>query len=169
MRADDDVHLPLFQLLDRLFLLRAASEPAEQINVDRKIFHPLHKVVVMLLGEDRRRHQKCHLLAVLHRLKRRTDRNFRLSVSDVAADQTIHNLRALHVGLGRRNGKILVFRLLKREHLLELFLPHSVRSERKSLFILAHCVKLHEVFGDLLDRSPDSRLGLVPLLSAKLV
>lgn len=65
--------------------------------------------------------------------------------------------------------KILVFRLLKREHLLELFLPHSVRSERKSLFILAHCVKLHEVFGDLLDRSPDSRLGLVPLLSAKLV
>lgn len=46
----------------------------------------------MLQGQNRRRHQHGHLLAVGRGLERRSDRHFGLAEAHIAANQTIHRL-----------------------------------------------------------------------------
>ena len=46
----------------------------------------------MLLGQDGRRHQHRHLLAVHDRLEGRPDGHLGLAVADVAAEQAVHRL-----------------------------------------------------------------------------
>ena len=64
-----------------------------------------------------------HLFSVLDRLKCSPNGNFRLSVSDVSADQAVHDLFALHVLLGIGDRLQLVIGLLKREHFFKFLLP----------------------------------------------
>ena len=64
--SDHDIHQSLFQIRHRPFLFRGCPETAQQIHSDREILHALHKGIVMLLGEDRRRHQIDYLLSLIH-------------------------------------------------------------------------------------------------------
>ena len=84
---------------------------------------------MVLLGEDRRRHQEQHLLAVGGRLEGGAQRDLRLAVADVAADQPVHRLRRLHVRLGLLDRLELVVGLAIRERALELELPVGVVGE----------------------------------------
>ena len=54
---------------------------------------------VVLLGEDRRRHEDGDLLAVVDRLERGADGQLGLAVADVAADEAVHRPGLLHVAL----------------------------------------------------------------------
>ena len=83
----------------------------------------------MLLCQNRCRHQIYHLFSVLDRLKCSPDRNFRLSVSNVSADQAVHDLFALHVRLCRLDRRKLIVRLLKRKQFLKFLLPDRILSE----------------------------------------
>ena len=58
----------------------------------------------MLLGQNGGRHQIHHLFSVLQCLKSRPKRDLRLTIAYVTADQTVHDLPALHVFLGGVNG-----------------------------------------------------------------
>ena len=69
----------------------------------------------VLLREDRRRAQHHDLLAVLRRLERRADGDLGLAVADVAADEPVHRLVGLHVGLHVGDRRELVGRLLEGE------------------------------------------------------
>ena len=62
----------------------------------------------MLKRQHGRWREQRDLLAVHHGLERRPHRDFRLAVSDVAAEQAIHGRRQLHVFLdvGNRSGLI---------------------------------------------------------------
>ena len=128
MSADNNIHLAFFQVFNGLFLLRRSPESAHQINTHRKILHPLDKGIVMLLGQDRGRHQVHHLLALLHRLKSRPDGDLCFSVSHVSADQPVHDLGAFHVFFGGFYSSQLILRLLKGEHFLKFPLPYRVRA-----------------------------------------
>ena len=99
MGSDHNIDQPLFQIFHCLFLLCRRLEPAQQIDPNRKIFHPLHKRIVMLLCQNRRRYKVDNLFSLLHRLKRRADRDLRLSVSDVSAYKPVHDLMAFHITL----------------------------------------------------------------------
>ena len=123
----------------------------------------------MLLRKDRGRHQINHLLSILHRLERCADRDFRLSVADIPADQAVHDLFALHVLFGRLDRELLILRLLKREHFLKFPLPHGIRAVDKSFLFLSRGIKFYQISRDLFYGSTDFGLGTVPLLRAKLV
>ena len=167
--ADHNVHQPLFQIRQGLFLLGSGPESAQQIHTHRKIFHPLHEGVVMLLGKDCRGHQINHLLILLHRLERRADRHLGLAESHVAADQTVHDFVTLHVLFCRLDGFQLVFRLLERKHLLKLLLPDRIRSVLVTVGRLPRRIQLHQIPGNIFHRAPHSGLCPGPLLSAQAV
>ena len=104
MGADYNVHHSLAQVLQGPFLSGRRTEPAQHIHPHRKILHPLHKCIIMLLGQNRSRDQIDHLLAVLYCLKRGPQGDFCFSVSHVAADQTVHDLWTFHIRFYSVNG-----------------------------------------------------------------
>ncbi len=151
--ADDNVHQAFFQPLNRLFHLARSSKPRQHFHAHRKIFHALQKCIVVLLCQDRRRHEIRDLLAVLNSLECSAYSNLRFPIPYIAADQPVHDARALHVAFCRLDGQQLVSGLLKRKHLLKLLLPHCIFAKDKSLFLLPDGIQLHEIFCDLIDCS----------------
>ncbi len=166
MRTDDNIHQSFFQICHRLFLFRCCAEPAHQIHPHREVFHSLDECVVMLLGQNRGGHQIGHLFSLLHCLERSPDRNLCLAVSHIPADQTIHDLGALHVLFRCLYRKNLILRFLKGKHFLKFFLPDGIRSVDKPLFLLSRCIQIYQFLGDDLYSSPHPGLCTVPVLRA---
>ena len=167
--SDHDIHQSLFQIRQCLFLLSRRPEPAHQIHAHRKIFHPFNECVVMLLCQDRSRHQINHLLVFLHRLERRPDRHLRLAKAYVSADQAVHDLMALHIFFRGFDGGKLIVRLLEGEHFLKFSLPYRIRSILITFCRLTRRIQFHQILRDIFDRSAHPCLGLVPFLAAKAV
>ena len=167
--SDQDIHQTFFQIFQRLFLLSGRAEPAHKIHPHRKIFHSLHKGIVVLLGKDRCRNQIYHLFSFLDRFEGYADRDLRFSVSHIPADQAVHDLRAFHILLCRFYSLQLVFRLLKRKHLFEFSLPYRIRSIAETGFLLSGCIQCHQIFCDILYSSADLRLGLLPFLATEFI
>ena len=118
----------------------------------------------VLLGEDRRRHQHHHLLALGGRLVRGAQRDLGLAVADVAADQAVHRPLGLHVGLHRLDRVELVGGLAVGERALELELPLAVGLEGVALARLALGVEVEQLAGELARRAARARLDRVPAL-----
>ena len=150
--ANDDIDTAGLQVVEGLSDLLRRPEAAQQRDVHREALHTLDEGVVDLLREDGGRHEVGHLLAVLHGLEGSAQCDLGLAVADVAADQAVHDLVALHVLLHRFDGEILVDRLLVREHLLELLLPDGVLPELVAGLGLPCRIELHEVTRDFLHR-----------------
>ncbi|MMZ61677.1 hypothetical protein D1872_238400 [compost metagenome] len=90
MGPDNDIHRPLADPFNRFVLLFPAAEPAQRLNINRIPRKPFPERFIMLLRQNRRRHQHGHLFALDGRLERGPDRDFRFSVAYVAAQQPIH-------------------------------------------------------------------------------
>ena len=123
----------------------------------------------MLLRENGSRHQIYHLLALLHCLERRADRDLCFSEAHVPTDQAVHDLRTLHIALGRLDRCKLVVRLLKLKHFLKLALPDGVRPVGKTFFFLPLGVERHQLLCDVLHRCAHAGARLIPLLRAQLI
>ena len=123
----------------------------------------------MLLDEQGGGHEHGHLLALLDRLEGRPDRDLGLAVADVAADQSVHRDRLLHIGFDLVDGRELVGGLHVVEGVLELPLPGSVGAVGVADRGLTCRVEADEFAGDLLDGL--ARLGLrrLPVGAAHLV
>ena len=169
VRPYNDIAEPLGELLDRLLLFRCGAESGEHSDRDGIPPHSLAEGVVVLLREDSGGHQNRDLFPFLYRFESCSDGDLCFAVSDVSADQAVHDAVALHVPFSIFNGSELVFRLLKGKHLLELLLPHRIRSEHMPLLLPPRRVQLYKVFRDLVDRALHLPLGARPLLGAKLV
>ena len=167
--ADNNIHIPLFQSFYRLLHLSRCPEARHHVHPHRKILHSLDKGIVNLLCEDRCRDQIDHLLFFLHGFKSCPERDLRLSVAHIPADQAVHDLLALHVPLRIVDGGELVVRLIVGEHLLKFLLPHRIRSILEALRVLTRRVELHKLLRDLPDRRADLCLRLCPLGPAKLI
>ena len=115
MCSNDNIHESFFQILQRFFLLCRRAEPAQKINAHRKVLHALNERIVMLLCQNGGRNEVDDLFALLYCLERCTDCNLGFAVSDIAADQAVHDLFALHVRLCRLDRRKLIVRLLKRK------------------------------------------------------
>ena len=121
----------------------------------------------MLLGEDRRRHQHHHLLAVHRGLVRGAQRDLGLPVADVAADQAVHRPLALHVGLDRVDRLHLVGGLAVGEGGLEVQLQLAVRREGVAPADQALGVEVEQLAGHLLGGAPGAGLQVQPALAAQ--
>ncbi len=96
------------------------------------------------------------------------ERNLRLAVSDVAAEQAVHRLVALEVApYGARRGG-LVGRVGEGERLVELALPIPVGRERRGDALHAGGLGVEEIVREILDGGRDLLLALPPLRGAEL-
>ena len=123
VRADQDVDSALPEGLDRRSLIGRRAEARDVLDREGIVLQPLGEGAVVLLGEDRRRHEHHHLLAVVGGLEGGAQRDLRLAVADVAADQAVHRPRRLHVDLHLLDRLALVGRLAVGPGVLEVALP----------------------------------------------
>ena len=169
MCSDHNIHQSLFQAFDRLFLLRSRPETRHHFDRDRKIFHTLHKIIVMLLGKDRRRNKKYNLLPFLYCLKRRADRHLCFAIADIPADQAIHDTAALHIRLCRIDRQKLILRFLIRKHFFKLALPYSVFSVLIAFSVFSCRIQLYQILGNLIDCALYLGLRFCPFLCTQLI
>src|SRR3954467_1039505 len=166
--ADEDVDRARVELRDRLALLLGRAEPADVLDRERVVLEALGERAEVLLGEDRRRREDEDLLAVVRRLERGAQCDLGLAVADVAADEAVHRLRALHVGLDLLDRLALVGRLLPREGGLELAQPVGVLGEGVAVAAATLGVEVEQLAGELLGGAARARLHRLPRLAAEL-
>src|SRR3954468_15376023 len=166
--ADEDVDAAVVELRDRLALLLGRAEAADVLDRERVVLQALRERAEVLLGEDRRRREDEHLLAVVGGLERGPERDLGLAVADVAADEPVHRLRALHVRLDLLDRLALVGGLLPREVRLELPQPVRVLGEGVAVAAAALGVEVEQLAGELLRGAPGTRLHGLPRPAAEL-
>jgi len=167
--ADDDVHIPFFQPFQRGLLLLGGAEAREHLDRDRVILQPFVEGLIVLLGQDGGGHQHADLLAVQGRLDCAPQGHFGLAVADVAADQSVHGARMLHVGQHIVNGRELIGGFLPGKGGLEFAVHLIGRRKGKAFADLALGVNLQQFPGQLLDVLAGLPLGFLPADPAQLV
>ena len=120
MRADEHVDRALGKRLERALLLRRSAEAAEHLDLEAKRGKALKERLVVLLGQNGRGAEHHDLAAGVHALKRRAQGDLGLAKAHIAAQQAVHGLGRLHVGLNVSDGLQLVARLVVRKALLHL-------------------------------------------------
>mmetsp|Transcript_44843 Transcript_44843/g.105645 ORF Transcript_44843/g.105645 Transcript_44843/m.105645 type:complete len:425 (-) Transcript_44843:795-2069(-) len=115
VRAHDDVDAAVGNALHRCLDLLGRAEAAHLRHLDRPGAESVGDVLVVLLGQQRRRRQDGHLLAPHHGHKGGAQRDLGLAEAHVAADQAVHGLRGNHVLDDRVDGRALVRRFLEAE------------------------------------------------------
>ena len=99
MRTDKNVDLAFAHLLEDFLLFLRALVAVHESDAHAKARKAVHKVLIMLRRQNRRRHQKNHLLFVHHALERRTHGNFSLAKAHIATNQAIHRTTRFHIAL----------------------------------------------------------------------
>ena len=120
VRADEHVDRALGKRLERTLLLRRRAKAAEHLDLEAKRGKALKEGLVVLLGQNGRGAEHHDLTAGVHALKRRAQGNLGLAKAHVAAQQAVHGLGRLHVGLNIGDSLQLVARLVVRKALLHL-------------------------------------------------
>ena len=115
VRPDQDVDLPLLELLEDPLLIRARPEARDHLDADREVAVALAERVPVLLGEDRRRAEDERLPAVQRDGEGGPHGDLGLAEADVAADEPIHRPRRLEILLDRLDRLQLVVGLAVRE------------------------------------------------------
>ena len=121
----------------------------------------------MLLGEDRRRAQHEHLLAVDGDRKGGAHGHLRLPEADVAADEPVHRPAGLEVLLDRLDRARLVVGLAVRERRFEPFQPLVRQIECDAFGALALGVERDQLAGELAYRLTGASLEILPGLAAE--
>ena len=169
MRADDHVHGAVLEALDRVVDLLGGLEAAHRPDGDGEALVALREGLVMLLDEQRGRHEHGHLLGILHGLERGAHGDLGFAEAHVAADEAVHRDRFLHIGLDLVDGGQLVCGLLIRERILQLLLPRGVGAECESGRALAGRIQFDQILGDLMDVLAGLGLGGRPVGAAQLI
>jgi len=167
VRADEDVDLAGGEVGEDATLFGGRTEARHHLDRHGKVVEALPERHVVLLGEDRRGDEHERLFARLGGLEGGADGDLRLAVADVAADETVHRVRRLHVVLDVVDGLGLVLGLLEGKGVLEP--PHelAVGWEGVAGDRLAGGVELEELTGHLDDRPAGPRLDGRPARAAE--
>ena len=96
----------------------------------------------MLLGQNGGGHQHRHLLAVHDGFERGAQSDFGFAVTDVAADQAVHRLGALHVLLDFLDGLQLILGFDVGKRGFQLVLPGGIRAEGVAAKVGPHGIQL---------------------------
>ena len=120
VRADKHIDRALGKRLECALLLRRRTEAAEHLDLQAKRGKALKERLVVLLGQNGRGAEHHDLATGVHALKRRAQGDLGLAKAHIAAQQAVHGLGRLHVGLNVSDGLQLVARLVVRKALLHL-------------------------------------------------
>ena len=142
VRADHDVDGARRQALDSGRRAARAAEPRQELDTHRPVGEPIIERAMVLLGEQRRRHEHRDLEPRLHRDERRAQRDFGLAEADVAADDAVHGPRALEVCEHAVDRRLLVLGFLERELQYEPLVARFVELELGARPRRALCVEV---------------------------
>ena len=120
MRTDEHINRALGKCLECALLLRRRTEATEHLDLKTKRGKAFKECLVVLLGQNGRGAEHHDLATGIHALKRRTQGDLGFAKAHVAAQQAVHGLGRLHVGLDVGDGLQLVACLVVREALLHL-------------------------------------------------
>ena len=168
MGADEHVDLAGGEVGEHLLRLGRLAESRDHLDVQREVAEALAERVPVLLGEDRRRAEHEHLLAVDGDGERGADRDLRLAEADVAADEPVHRPRRLEILLDRLDRPGLVVGLAVRERGLEALEPLVREVEARAFGALALRVEGEQLAGELAHGFAGTRLEVLPGLAAEL-
>ncbi len=97
MGTDQNIDFAFAGLLQDLRLLFSAAETRHHLNAHRPVGKAVAEVIVVLLRQQRGRHQDRHLLVILYREEGGTHGHFGFPEAHVAAHQPVHCQRLTHV------------------------------------------------------------------------
>ena len=167
MRTYYYIHLTLCQIFQDGSSLFGGAGTGEVFHADGHILQSARERTEVLIGQNGGWHKYRHLLAIGSRLESCTHGDLCLSEAHIAAHQTVHGLRHLHIGLHILRGLQLVGGVLIKEAGLQLMLQISVVTEGETLFTTTLGVKFDEVAGYILDMLLGALLHALPLARAK--
>ena len=162
VRADQNIHLAGFGLLENFLLLPGSAEAADHFDGHRKRGEALLEGFEVLKSEDRRGRKHRDLFVIADRLERRAHGNFRLAVAHVAAEQAVHGVRRLHVALHVSNGQILVSGFGVFEGILKLSHPFIFGGKSVAFGRLPLGVELDQLLAHILHGLADAGFRLGP-------
>ena len=108
MRTDQDVYFPSLDLSDDFLDFFGGAKSVDVFYFDREIFQSLGECMKMLHGQNRRRHEDSHLLAVVDSFECCSNRYFCLPKTHISADQSVHRVGFFHIGFDIRCSESLV-------------------------------------------------------------
>ncbi len=154
VRADEDIDRALSKALQGLLLPGRRDEAGEHLDVETEGRKPLIERLVVLLGENRRGAEHHDLAGGAAALEGRTQGHLGLAEAHIAAEEPVHRLRRLHIGLDVCNRRLLVRRQRIGEACLHLLLLRGIRREGIARDACAPRIEVHEVEGKLLCALP---------------
>ena len=122
---------------------------------------------MVLIREQRRRHEHRDLLAAFDRGERRAQRDLGLAEADVAADYAVHRLTALEIREHLVDRGELVLGLLERKLEREPMIALGAELEPRALASRALRVQIQELRGDVACLIGRLALGFRPLIRAE--
>ena len=102
--ADEDVDFSLFQVGEYLFHLFGLARAAQVVHPDGEVLQALAEGAPVLERKHRCGHKHGGLFAVGRGLEGGTHGNLGLAEAHIAADEAVHRLAALHIGLDGLGG-----------------------------------------------------------------
>ena len=169
MRSDNDIDLPLAHLLEDFLLFLGALVAVHERDIHRESSKALLEILVMLGGQDSRRHQDGHLLFGAHALEGCTHGDFCFAEPDIATDEAVHGPAGFHVTHDIGGGLHLVGSRLVFKRVIEFLLHLGIGREAKAFHQLALGVQFHEFPRNLHHLLLDALLEVLPILAAELV
>ena len=169
MGADDHVELAFGELLQLGVDFFLRLEARQHFDLQRPVGEAVAEVAVMLLGQQRGRHQHRDLLAAGRGDEGRAHRDFSLAEADIAADHAVHRLRGREVADHRFDRRVLVRGFLEREGGGERLVHRPVDVDRQALARLPFRLDFQQFGGDVADFLGGLLLRLGPLLAAEVV
>ena len=116
VRADDQVDLPRRDLARQVFPRRRRHAAGDELDAEARPGQQPSNRLRVLLGQDLGRRHEGGLQPVLHRQHGGQHRDDGLAGADIALQQAVHRLGALHVLADLLEGGALTGRQLERQH-----------------------------------------------------
>src|SRR5438309_5436242 len=169
MRADYDVHFSGFKFGENRLLFGGGAEAAQHFYFGGEGGETALERFEVLECEDGGGGKDGNLFAICDSFERGSHRDFRFTVTNIAAEQAIHGRFAFHIALDVRDSSVLVVGFFKFERVFKLALPVAVGRERKALRGLSRRVEFEEFVGHVLERLANSGFARGPGGAAELV
>ena len=167
VRADKNVNRTIFHITQNLLSFLSADKARQQAHAQREVFQTLSEAIQMLLGQHGGGDEHGPLQAIHDALEERPEGHFCFAEANIAAEQAIHNLGRLHIGLDFADCPQLIFRLRIGESFFKLFLPDRIRAEAMPSLIAPTGINFDQIRGQLFDGFAGPGLLLFPFRAAQ--
>ena len=167
VRADDDVHRPVRQLLAGFLRFLGRHEAREAADLQREAGKAFLEIGVMLAGEQGGGRDHGNLLPVHRRDEGGAQGDFGFAETDIAADKPVHRFAGFQIAQHIGDGAILIVGLLPREAVDELVVDLLLGFQHRRFLQRAFGGHLHQLAGDLANALLQLGAAALPRLAAQ--